>query len=44
MLDLIIKEENKWDVSASILVMIRQAIRNKLVSKEDVQEILYTEE
>jgi len=44
MSDLIIKEENKWDVSASILAMIRQAIRNKLVSKEDVQEILYTEE
>jgi hypothetical protein len=39
--NLIIKEEDKWEVEAAIIEVIKQALKIGIITKEDLERIIY---
>jgi len=41
MSNLIIEEENRWEIESAVYEFVRQALKNGLITKEDLEKLIY---
>jgi len=39
-MDLIIKEEDSWEVTSAVLCLIRQALKTNIITKSEVDKVM----